>query len=129
MPELLIDAAWNRKHNACYGDRQLEALYDRPHTILEVLTRRDGDWATVSDRDRVWVLTRVGVMSRDQTNEWLEMLVARSKKYVTAAAAYAAARAAAYAADAAAATYAAARAAAAAERSQQVVDAIEILGD
>jgi hypothetical protein len=54
----LINAAWNREHRACYSDERLTALYDRPSTLLEVLERRDGPWADVSNLDRVWVACR-----------------------------------------------------------------------
>ena len=44
--------------DACYSAERLAALYDRPHTPLEVLTRDDGEWATVPARDRLWTVLR-----------------------------------------------------------------------
>jgi hypothetical protein len=43
---------------ACYSANRLAALYDRPHTPLEVLTRKDGAWSDVPDKDRVWTVVR-----------------------------------------------------------------------
>jgi hypothetical protein len=43
---------------ACYSADRLAALYDRPHTPLEVLTRKDGAWSDVPDKDRVWTVVR-----------------------------------------------------------------------
>ena len=48
--------------NACYPKSRLAELYDRPHTPLDVLTRDDGEWATVSARDRLWTVLREGVL-------------------------------------------------------------------
>lgn len=50
-----IDADWCIQQSACYTKAKLEALFDRPHTLLEVLTRDDGSWAHVSPGDRIWV--------------------------------------------------------------------------
>ena len=50
----LIDAAWCRERRACYSDRRLARLFDRPMTLLEVLTRRDGPWKRVPAKDRLW---------------------------------------------------------------------------
>lgn len=74
----MIDAKWNRKHFACYGDDQLRELYDRKMTIWEVLTRKDGNWSGVPNNDRIWVLTRPGVFTKKQRNEWLARLVERA---------------------------------------------------
>ena len=54
MPTL-IDAALCREWRACYSNARLAELFDRPHTLLEVLTRRDGPWERVSGEHRVWV--------------------------------------------------------------------------
>ena len=51
----LIDAKWCRERGACYTDRHLAKLFDRPMGVLEVLTRRDGRWKRVPARDRLWV--------------------------------------------------------------------------
>lgn len=48
--------------NACYPASRLAALYDRPRTPLEVLTRDDGEWATVPANDRLWTVLREGVL-------------------------------------------------------------------
>ena len=54
MNERMIDARWCRKRSACYTDRRLASLFDRPMTLLEVLTRRDGPWKRVPAKDRLW---------------------------------------------------------------------------
>ncbi len=58
--EPIMDASWCREHGACYTNDRLAALFDRPMTVLEVLTRTDGAWADVSARDRFWVFSRPG---------------------------------------------------------------------
>lgn len=47
---------------ACYSADRLAALYDRPHTPLEVLTRTDGQWADVPAKDRLWTVLHAGVL-------------------------------------------------------------------
>ena len=47
---------------ACYRPERLASLYDRPMTVLEVLTRKDGPWANVPDADRLWTVLREGVI-------------------------------------------------------------------
>lgn len=47
---------------ACYSADRLAALYDRPHTPLEVLTRNDGPWADVPAKDRLWTVLHAGVL-------------------------------------------------------------------
>ena len=74
---LMIDAAWNRRHNACYTDARLAALYDRPMTPLEVMTRADGKWADVTDADRAWVGYQAGVMTRPHLRECLARMLER----------------------------------------------------
>lgn len=54
MPDL-IDAQWNLKHDACYLEAKLLDLYDRPMTLIEVLTRTDNMWSEVPTIDRLWV--------------------------------------------------------------------------
>ena len=54
----LIDAKWNRTRGACYDDSRLQALYDRPISPREVMSRVDGDWRDVSVCDRWWVVSR-----------------------------------------------------------------------
>ena len=54
----LIYARWCRERGACYTDRRLARLFDRPMTLLEVLTRRDGRWKRVPAQDRLWVFFR-----------------------------------------------------------------------
>lgn len=44
------------ERRACYSSERLAALYDRPHTPLEVLTRQDGPWADVPAKDRLWTV-------------------------------------------------------------------------
>ncbi len=75
--ENLIDAAWNVKFEACdsYPIELLEKLYPEPKTLLEVLTCRAGLWESVSDTDRIWVITRE---RHPWTNEWLARLVERA---------------------------------------------------
>ena len=140
---MLIDARWNINNRACYPTSLLEELYDRPMSIKEVLTRKDGKWDKVSNADRIWVLTRPEVMSVKQRNEWLARILERlnlqdprSLAIILAlrsdtityelvrADAYAHADAAYARADAAA---AAARADDDAERQKQITDALEIL--
>ena len=58
MSDPMIDATWCRAHYACYGDLRLARLFDRPMTLLEVLTRRDGPWWRVPAADRLWVFFR-----------------------------------------------------------------------
>ena len=59
----LIDLATVRdRWRACYDAGRLAALYDRPHTPLEVLTRKDGPWAGVPDKDRLWTVLQEGVL-------------------------------------------------------------------
>ena len=55
---MLIDAKWNIRHAACYDIDHLHDLYDHPHTLLEVLTRQDGEWKMVHTSDRLWVFWR-----------------------------------------------------------------------
>jgi hypothetical protein len=52
----MITAESCRKAGACYTDKELKALFDRPMTIVEVFTRDDGPWATVSAQDRAWAV-------------------------------------------------------------------------
>ena len=54
MNDPMIDARWCRRYGAWYGDRRLARLFDRPMTLLEVLTRRDGPWRRVPAVDRLW---------------------------------------------------------------------------
>ena len=58
MSDPMIDATWCRAHYACYGDRRLASLFDRPLGVPEVLTRRDGPWKRVPARDRMGVFFR-----------------------------------------------------------------------
>lgn len=60
---VMIDAAWCREREACYSDGKLAVLFNRPMTLMEVLTRQDGPWADVPAADRVWVFTREGATS------------------------------------------------------------------
>jgi hypothetical protein len=60
---MLITAEKCREWGACYDDERLRQLYDRPMTALEVLQRKDGEWAYVPDRDRLWTAFRPGVLS------------------------------------------------------------------
>ena len=50
------------ERRACYSAERLAALYDRPHTPLEVLTRTDGPWADVPAKDRLWTVLHAGVL-------------------------------------------------------------------
>ena len=77
---LMIDAKWNRRHGACYTDARLAALYDRPMTPLEVMTRKDGGWIYVTDADRAWVGYQAGVMTRPHLRECLARMLERLKK-------------------------------------------------
>ena len=54
MSRLWIDARWCRKRQACYTDWRLARLFDRPMTLAQVLTRRDGRWRRVPAADRLW---------------------------------------------------------------------------
>ena len=47
---------------ACFLSERLEKLFDRPLTVEEVLTRQDGEWASVPIEDRFWVVLRDGVL-------------------------------------------------------------------
>ena len=75
---VLIDAAWCKEHGAYPLDGRLNELFDHPHTLQEVLTRRDGLWAGVRYYDRIWALTRPRVLNDSQLREWLARLVERA---------------------------------------------------
>ena len=47
---------------ACYEADRLAALFERPLTPLDVLTRRDGAWSDVPATDRFWVVLHEGVL-------------------------------------------------------------------
>ena len=47
---------------ACYSTERLAALFDRPLTAVEVLTRQDGEWKHVPPEDRLWVVLHDGVL-------------------------------------------------------------------
>lgn len=47
----------------CYNDERLRNLLGDGCTALEVLTRRDGEWTSVPDFDRVWTMCTEGVMT------------------------------------------------------------------
>ena len=47
---------------ACYTPERLAELYDRPHTVVEVLLRRDGKWHDVPDADRLWTVLRLDLI-------------------------------------------------------------------
>jgi hypothetical protein len=64
IPNILIDAEWNRNRGACYENSELDKLYDRPYKLSEVMTNQHGDWNTVPSYDRVWVLEHVLAQSR-----------------------------------------------------------------
>jgi len=72
----MIDAKWNRERKSFHNAFELKALYDHPMTIQEILTRKDGLWQRVSDRDRIWVWTRFA--NQLQLNEWLARLTERA---------------------------------------------------
>lgn len=50
------------ERRACYSPERLAKLYDRPHTPLEVLTRKDGEWESVPPKDRLWTVLAKGVL-------------------------------------------------------------------
>jgi hypothetical protein len=84
---------------ACYPADRLAALYDRPHTALEVLTRTDGAWADVPDADRLWTVLHEGALELSTLQSFAADCADRAKKHAARYAQYAAdAR---YAADAA----------------------------
>ena len=58
MNERMIDPKWCRERGACYSDKRLARLFDRPMTLMEVLTRRDGQWKRVPAGDRLWPFFR-----------------------------------------------------------------------
>jgi len=58
MNERKIDAKWCREWGGRYGDQRLAELFDRPMTVPEVMTRRDGPWRSVKAADRLWVFFR-----------------------------------------------------------------------
>ena len=45
-------------YKAWYSPERLALLYDKPMTVLEVLTRVDGPWAEVPAEDRLWTVLR-----------------------------------------------------------------------
>ena len=47
---------------ACYTPERLAELYDRPHTVVEVLLRRDGKWHDVPDADRLWTVLHLDLI-------------------------------------------------------------------
>lgn len=74
---MLITAAFNREHRACYTDVDLALLYPRGRTLEEVLTLTEGKWSGVSSADRVWVALRPGVLTKDQMWAFLIRLIRR----------------------------------------------------
>lgn len=74
----MIDAATIRAMNPCkdYTDDRLTELFDRPMTLAEVLTRKDGPWSAVPIVDRQWAFFRAA--TRDQINEALPRIVTRA---------------------------------------------------
>ena len=116
----LITREFLRREGACYTDAHIAALVPESGlTALELLK------LDIPAQDRIWGITRRGVIERETMREWLTRLVGRAD-------AAAAAADAAYAADAAASAAAAADAAdadaaAAAERQTQINDMIELL--
>jgi hypothetical protein len=56
---ILIDAQWCMQRKACRSQYCLCELFPHPRPLLEVLTRNDGPWATVSAGDRIWVGAQV----------------------------------------------------------------------
>lgn len=51
---------------ACYSAERLALLYDTSKSALEVLTRKDGPWARVPYKDRLWTVLREGVLTDKQ---------------------------------------------------------------
>ena len=79
---LRIDAEWCYENGAFTSDKWLADLFDHPHTLEEVLTRRDGLWAGVRYYYRIWALTRANVWNHRQRIEWLARLVERAWAHV-----------------------------------------------
>ena len=71
-----ITAEWNKEHLACYPDKRLARLYDRPMELRDVLTRKDGPWDDVSTADRLWVFWRAA--TQDQRAATLDRIVTRA---------------------------------------------------
>ena len=130
---------------ACYSRERLEALFHRPHTALEVLTRTDGAWPDVSDADRLWTVLHDGALPLSTLRSFAADCAERAKMHAARAARAARARAAAardaarsaagaaagaarYAGDAAA-RYAAGAAADAAAAARYATDAAADAGD
>ena len=73
-----------RREGACYADDHIAALVpESGMTALELLK------LDIPARDRIWGITRSGVIARETMREWLTRLVGRAA--AAAAAAYAAA--------------------------------------
>jgi len=68
-----ITAKMNREWFACYSDDRLAALYGEGELdIAEVMTRRDGEWADVSELDRRWVFSQWSAQQAPHLlREWL----------------------------------------------------------
>ena len=47
---------------ACYAKGRVAELFPVPRTPLEVLTLKEGPWADVPPKDRLWVATQEGVL-------------------------------------------------------------------
>lgn len=79
---MLISIGFLHDNSCCYSYERLLELFPYPRSLYAVLTLRDGPWANVPDRDRVWVATRHGVLSREIIIEWLARIIVRvSEKY------------------------------------------------
>ena len=76
---------------SCYSRERLAALYDRPHTAREVLTRTDGAWADVSDADRLWTILHEGALELSTLRSFAADCAERAKKHAVRARARAAA--------------------------------------
>ena len=119
------------KWNACYSADTLALLYEKPLTVIEVLTKADTPmWYDVPIRDRLWTVLRTDVIPMDALVAFANSCATRAKNYAAASAAnasaanasaYASANAAAYAANASA--YASADAAYAAAYAAYASDA------
>jgi len=71
-----ITAEWNKEHLACYPDKRLARLYDRPMELRDVLTRKDGPWDEVPAKDRMWVFWRAATQAQQAAT--LERIVTRA---------------------------------------------------
>lgn len=79
-----LNAELLRSYGVYYTDALLKKLYDRPHPLVEVLTRKDGSWRYISNSDRVWTACHHLARSPTQRQIFLEFLARTAARVMTA---------------------------------------------